>query len=92
MELEIDHGIREAVTILQNGGIETFESCFGGEGHPCPEPMVRFHGNSFEGFKAFTVAKNHGLNVLSVAYEYSESNGWLEGPHWKMTFRHPIRK
>jgi hypothetical protein len=90
--MDLDTKIKEAVLILQKGGIDTFESCQGGVGHACHEPMVRFLGNSFEGFKAYAIAKNNGLNVLSLSYEYSETNGWLEGPHWRMTFRHPIRK
>lgn len=85
--MEIDPLIQRAVGILQGGGIETFESCQGGDGHACPEPVIRFHGNAFEGFKAYTIAKNHGLDVLSLAYEYSECEGWLQGPYWKLTFR-----
>lgn len=87
VDMELDPGIREAVLILRRGGIDTFESCEGGLGHACPEPIIRFHGDQWEGFKAFAIAKAHGLNVLSIAYEYKESNGWLEGPWWKMTFR-----
>ena len=90
--LDLDPGIKDAVLILKEGGIETFESCQGGRGHACPEPTIRFFGNAFEGFKAFAIAKNHGLNVLSVSYEYSEVEGWLAGPYWRMTFRHPIYK
>lgn len=92
VDMPLDAGIREAVLILRSGGIETFESCEGGAGHACPEPMIRFHGNPFEGFKAYTIAKNHGLNVLTVSYEYSECDGWLEGPSWKMIFRNTTRK
>lgn len=92
VDMELDPGIRQAVLLLRSQGIATFESCEGGHGHACPEPMIRFHGNSYEGFKAFAIAKNHGLNVLSIAYEYSESNGWLEGPYWKMTLRNTARR
>ena len=89
-DMELDAGIRRAVLILRSEGIETFESCEGGSGHACPEPLIRFHGNAFEGMKAYSIAKNHGLPVLSIAYEYSESDGWLQGPYWKITFRTKI--
>ena len=48
----LDPGIAQAVVTLCNGGIETFESCEGGEGHAYPEPTVRFHGGMGEGFRA----------------------------------------
>lgn len=89
LDMPLDQGIEKAVRILNDHGVETFESCEGGPGHACPEPMVRFNGNAFEGFKAYAVAKDFGLDVLSLAYEYSESEGWLQGPYWKMTFRTP---
>ena len=92
VDMELDPDIREAVLILRRDGIETFESCQGGPGHACPEPMIRFHGNAYEGFRAFTIAKNHGLNVLAVAYEYTESEGWLQGPYWKMVLRNTNRE
>ena len=40
----LDDGIREAVRILAEAGIETFESCQGGDGHAYSEPTIRFHG------------------------------------------------
>lgn len=87
-ELALDPGIRRYVLIMRANGVETFESCQGGDGHPCPEPFVRFFGNRWAGFRAFEVAMTHGLPVLSVAHEYNEVGGWLEGPTWRMTFRH----
>jgi hypothetical protein len=64
----LDPGIAQAVKILNKFGIETFESCQGGEGHCYPEPTVRFHGDKFEGFKAFAIAKQN-MDCLWPAYD-----------------------
>ena len=86
-DIPLDPGIRRYVLILRSGGIETYESCQGGPGHPCPEPFVRFHGNAFEGFRAFTQAMNHGLPVFALRHVYDVNEMRLEGPWWEMTFR-----
>src|SRR2546427_11483597 len=57
----LDPGIRKYVEILHAAGIETYESCEGGQGHAYTEPAVRFHGSQSVGFKAFNVAREHGL-------------------------------
>ena len=51
-----DDGIREAVRILAEAGVETFESCQGGEGHAYTEPTIRFHGERAEGLRALSIA------------------------------------
>lgn len=38
----LDSGISDYVHKLMKHGVETFESCEGGEGHCFPEPTVRF--------------------------------------------------
>jgi hypothetical protein len=86
-EMPLDPGIRRHVLILRAEGIETDQSCQGGPGHACPEPMVRFHGNAYEGHKAFAIAMTYGLPVLDVRRVYSVVNGELQGPLWEMTFR-----
>ena len=86
---KIDVGIAGAVSILQQNGIETFESCEGGEGHAFPEPTVRFHGRH-SGFKAFTVAMDHGLPVLALRLSYAEHDRALDGPHWEIVFREKV--
>jgi hypothetical protein len=85
-EMPLDPGIRRYVLILLAEGIETFESCEGGPGHAFLEPTVRFYGNAFEGFKAYSIAMTYGLPVRALSREYSVDDGWLTGPHWKMTF------
>lgn len=85
-EMAIDSGIRRYVLILRAQGVETFESCQGGEGHAFPEPTVRFHGNRVEGYRAFTAAMNYGLPVAALRQAYDVIGGQLVGPHWEMTF------
>jgi hypothetical protein len=83
----LDPGIRSYVEVLVGAGVETFESCQGGEGHAFPEPTVRFHGQREEGFRAFAVAQQHALPVFAVRRVWDVIDGELTGPHWEMTFR-----
>lgn len=87
LDMALDPGIRSYVLMLRSEGIETFESCEGGPGHAFPEPTIRFYGNHVEGFRAFTVAMNHGLPVFNIRRVYDVNDGELCGPWWEMTFR-----
>lgn len=82
----LDPGIRSVVEILASNGVETFESCEGGEGHSFHEPTVRFHGNHAEGFRALAIALQHGLRVCELRRYYSIEDGEPVGPRWEMTF------
>ena len=82
----IDRGIRNAVRILHDNGIETFESCQGGRGHAFYEPTVRFHGGKGEGFRALAIALQHGLRVSELRRYYDLIDDEPVGPHWEMTF------
>jgi hypothetical protein len=84
--MDLDPGIRPYVLALREAGIETFESCQGGEGHAFPEPTIRFHGGIGEGFKAFGVARERGLPVFKVRLSYTVQDGVLTGPWWEMVF------
>lgn len=86
-DMPLDPGIREYVLILRRDGIETYESCDGGEGHAFPEPTVRFSGNNGEGFKALSIAMTYGLPVLALRRAWRMDDGELTGPWWEMTFR-----
>lgn len=90
-DLPLDAGIRRYVLALRSGGIETFESCEGGPGHAFPEPTIRFHGGSGEGFRAFAVASEMGLPVFKVRLSYTVDDGMLTGPWWEMVFATPDR-
>ena len=82
----LDSGIRDIVQLLVDNGVETFESCEGGEGHAFHEPTVRFHGSHAEGFRALAVALQYGLKVCELRRYYSIQDGEPTGPHWEMTF------
>jgi hypothetical protein len=85
---KLDPGIREAVEILQKGGIETFESCEGGEEHAFPEPTVRFYGTPEAGWRAVAVCLSRGLPVLALRRTWYILDGnEPTGPHWEITFR-----
>lgn len=85
-EALFDAGIRRAVRILIEQGVETFESCEGGDGHGYPEPTIRFHGGQAEGFRAVGVALQNGLPVSSLRRYWQIEDGEPNGPHWEMTF------
>jgi hypothetical protein len=80
----LDAGIENAVQILRNGGIETFESCEGGEGHTYPEPAIRFHGERSEGFKALAIAMQHALPVAKLKRVWDVNDGEPVGPIWEL--------
>lgn len=85
-DLAIDQGIREAVLKLRAGGVETFESCEGGEGHAFAEPTVRFHGDAWAGYRAFAVAMENGLRPVSVRRVYDVISDQLVGAWWEIVF------
>jgi hypothetical protein len=90
--LPLDPGIREAVELLQEAGVETFESCQGGEGHAFPEPTIRFHGNNVQGFRAYAAAMEYGLPVLALKRSWSVIDGELSGPWWEMVFHQGVKR
>lgn len=85
--LPIDRGIAHAVKLLSDAGIETYESCEGGEGHAFTEPTIRFYGDKAEGYRAASIALQLGLPVGELRRFWSVIDGELTGPHWEMTFR-----
>jgi hypothetical protein len=82
----LDAGIAAAVEILKAAGVETFESCEGGEGHAYPIPTVRFHGERPEGFRALAAAMQHGLRVAELRRVWPVVQGEPTGPWWELTF------
>ena len=82
----LDPGIRRVVEALNAGGISTFESCEGGEGHAYAEPTVRFHGDRGEGFKALATAMQAGLPVSELRRVWPVNDGEPTGPWWELTF------
>jgi hypothetical protein len=86
----LDEGIRDTVLTLVANGVETFESCEGGDGHSFPEPTVRFEGSSSEGLRALSVALENGLPVAELRRTWGVVDGVIHGPWWVMTL-HPPR-
>ena len=86
LDLALDPGIRSYVLALRDGGVETFESCEGGDGHAFVEPTVRFHGPVSAGFRAYAVACERGLPVAALRLAYPVKDKMLTGPWWEMTF------
>ncbi len=82
----LDPGIANAVHVLRTAGIETYESCEGGNGHSFLVPTVRFHGDHTEGFKALAVAVQHGLPVSDLRRVWTVIDGEPVGPNWELTF------
>lgn len=87
----MDEHIRDIVRILWENGIETFESCDGSKGHAFPEPTVRFGGTYADGFRALSVAFQHGLKVSRLNREWPCIDGEPTGPYWAMTFYLPTQ-
>lgn len=85
-ERPLDDGIKDAVILLQQNGVETFESCEGGMGHPFPEPTIRFHGDGSEGFRVLALAQKNGLRVDQLRRYYQVQDGEPTGPYWEVTF------
>ena len=85
----LDKGIENAVKVLMDAGVETFESCEGGEGHAYLEPTIRFHGERGEGFRALGVALQHGLKVESLRRVWPINDGKPTGPWWEIIILPP---
>jgi hypothetical protein len=82
----LDKGIERAVHLLMDAGVETFESCEGGNGHAYLEPTIRFHGERAEGLRALGVALQHGLRATSLRRIWVVNDGEPTGPWWEITF------
>ena len=88
---KLDRGIEKAVRTLQANGVETFESCEGGEGHAYPEPTVRFHGSIAAGWHALAVCFDNGLPVAELRRTWPILDFNLPtGPYWEITFREKL--
>src|SRR5882672_11088434 len=83
---DLDPGIRKTVEILYAHGIETMQSCEGGEGHSYPEPTIEFAGPFSAGLKALMVCIDHGFCVHELRRLWSMQDGEPVGPHWALSF------
>lgn len=85
----LDPGIAPLVAVLAEAGVETFESCQGGDGHAFMEPTVRFHGDDSEGFRAMAIALQRRLPVLELRRAWRVERTGPVGPWWELTFALP---
>jgi hypothetical protein len=83
----LDLGIVLHVKVLRDAGIETFESCEGGEGHAYAYPTVRFHGDVGAGWRALAVCMTHALPVRELARVWQITDHAPTGPYWELVFR-----
>jgi hypothetical protein len=82
----LDPQIENLVLVLRAAGVETFESCQGGQGHAYPEPTVRFHGGTAEGLRALAAAMDGRLPVSALRRVWPVIDGEPTGPWWELTF------
>jgi hypothetical protein len=88
----LDEGIGLWVNLLRRHGVETFESCQGGEGHSYPEPTIAFGASARveDGWHALAIALTYGLPVseLRMTWMIERAGSWPTTPRWEMVFRH----
>lgn len=84
---QLDAKIAPYVEVMRNAGVETFESCQGGNGHAYPEPAIRFHGDRSEGYRALAIAMQNGLPVAELRRVWPINDGEPTGPWWELTFQ-----
>lgn len=82
----LDPGIRTFVETLRLAGVETFESCEGGEGHAYTEPTVRFHGHQAAGWHALSAAMYDGNPVAAIRRTWPIIDGEPTGPYWELVY------
>ena len=82
----LDPEIKKEVLTLRASGVETFQSCQGGEGHADPDPTVRLHGGRSEGIRALSIAMSNGLKVYTLSRTWRIEDGEIVGPWWELTF------
>ena len=89
IEPPLDNGIKRTVELLRQAGIETYESCEGGEGHAYPEPTIRFHGEPSEGFRALALLLENNLPVSALKRIWVVNDKEPTGPEWEVVFWQP---
>ena len=85
-EPPLDPLIASAVGLLVQNGIETFESCEGGERHAYTEPTIRFHGGIYKGYQAVTLLLENGHPLTALRRAWMVIDNELDGPFWEVTF------
>lgn len=87
---KLDEGIRFPVRVLHAaGGIETCQSCQGGEGHAYHDPTIDVVAASDDakGFRALDALVDYNIEVASVALVWPVSNGMPAEKLWRITLK-----
>ena len=76
--------------VLDAAGVETYETCEGGDGHSYAEPAVRLYGVRGEGFRALAIAVHHGFPVRAMRRLWTvDEDAQPHGPYWEIAFWRP---
>ena len=90
-ETPLDKGIERVVRMLRYHGVETVQSCEGGEGHAFIEPTVRFIGEKGEGFRVLGIALSMGFPVKCVRKVWDVENGEPTEICWELILTKKLR-
>jgi hypothetical protein len=85
VDLPADPGIRDAIRILRDGGLDVVDSVLP-DSEGTVSPTIRFRGNAWAGYKAFAVAMEGGLVVRRIQRVWGAADGQIEGPWWEIAF------
>jgi hypothetical protein len=85
----LDVGIRFPVKVLHAKGIETGQSCQGGDGHSYDRPTIdlRDGGSRPLGFAALAALEDYGLRVRDISLVWTIDKGIPVDNFWRITLR-----
>jgi hypothetical protein len=87
--MALDSGISYPVRLLRDHGLDTCQSCEGGDGHAYHEPTIELYAGSddSEGFRALAVLQTHGIDVARIAIVWECKNGLPYQRVWSIELR-----
>ena len=82
----LDAGIRFPVRVLHAAGLETCQSCEGGEGHAYYDPTIDMvaRADDVDGFAALRALEDYGLHVATVSIVWNIKNGLPYEKLWRI--------
>lgn len=86
---DLDPGIRAAVVLLREHGVDTAESCQGGTGHAYPHAVIHFGGDDHAGLHAVWLLENAGYHVSELVRIWDLNAGTFAG--WRVDLE-PLRQ
>jgi len=90
----LDAGIRFAVRVLHAAGLDTCQSCQGGDGHSYLEPSVDMDacGDGADGFAALAALNAYGLEVSAVSIVWNVRHGLPYEKLWRLTLTRAVEE